>query len=440
MNFPMYAGTMLAASTALGLMAVPYVRNKAFGTIRHHWLCDELEFDRLDYDEQTLIMKNGQYVRVLKIAGMAYETKSEDHQDNLLKSRSVLMHTLGDEGVVMRCFAIKRIRDVSYDAVWPSRVLEEIGQAESKVFARTYDLEWFVMIQFKSFAKLEKTSKNLLQSLKKEYGARLLSNGELLAFVNYLISGSLLDGACFEGISRNISALLPASDIVFDKDTGVMTTTTPKERYSRIMSIRAFPESVDGMILATILALHGEIEVMQLIEPQSREQSLFQLTAKRNEQSNALDFMRNTTLLEETETILDLINDHSSTLFFSQLTIRLSAPSRNALDRLQEEVSEVLSKRRISWSVDTLNAPNYYFNRFPCNDYQSRELKLLNQNIAAIWTFHNSPAGQKESPWGKQPLRLFKTPIGQNYSFNFHVRAGEGSSGHALIIAPTGSG
>ena len=440
MSFPLYASALLAASTVLGSLAVPYIRNKTFGTIRQHWLCGELDFDRLDHDQQSIIMKNGGYVRVFRISGMAYETKSEEHQDNLLKSRSALLNALGDAGLVVRFFAIKHIRDISYQANWPSDVLHEIGSAEAQIFTNTYDLDWYVMVQSKNFAKLEKISKTLLQSLKQDYGLSLIAGGQLLAFIQYLISGSLLEGECFEGMTQNISAVLPASDIEFNKQTGVITTTTPKMRYSRIISIRAFSESVDGMILAHILALHGEIEVMQIIEPQSRESSIFQLTAKRNEQSNALDFMRNTALLEETEAILELINDNSSTLFFTQMQIRISAANIAALDALQESVAEILSKKRISWSVDTLNAPNYYFNRFPFKDYQSRELKLLNPNIAALWTFHNSPSGQKESPWGQQPLRLFKTPIGQNYSFNFHIRAAEGSPGHALIIAPTGSG
>lgn len=440
MNFPVYAGTLLAASTLLGSLAVPYVRNKTFGTIRQHWLCGELDFDRLDHDQQSIIMKNGGYVRVFRVSGMTYETKSEEHQDNLLKSRSVLLNALGDTGMVMRFFALKHIRDVSYKAEWPSGALQEIGSAETEIFRGSYYLDWYLMVQSKSFVKLEKASKTLLQSLKQDYGIVLLERGQLLAFIQYLISGSLLNGASFEGMTQNISATLPASDLHFNKQTGIITTTTPKTRYSRMISIRAFSESADGMILAQILALHGEIEVMQLVEPQSREASIFQLTAKRNEQSNALDFMRNTALLEETEAILELINDNSSTLFFTQMQIRISASSIPALEQLQESVAEILSKKRISWSVDTLNAPNYYFNRFPFKDYQSRELKLLNQNIAALWTFHNSPSGQKQSPWGKQPLRLFKTPIGQNYSFNFHIRAAEASPGHALIIAPTGSG
>ena len=440
MNFPLYASAMLGASTALGLMALPAVRQYTFGSIRHHWLCHELDFDRLDHDGKTVIMKNGDYVRVIKIAGTSYETKAEEHQDNLLKGRSVVLNGLGDDGIILRLFAVKRQCDVSFTAHWPSPVLTEIGQAESKIFAKTYDLEWFAMLQSRSHAKLMKACKRVMQSLKGEYGARVISDGALLSFINYLISGAMLDPSHLEGISNNISAALPASDVSFDKQSGNITTTTPKHRVSRILSVRAYSEMVDGMLFADILALHGEIEIMQLIEAQDRNRSIFQLTSKRNEQSNAFDFLRNTALLEETEALLDLINSGSCNLFFTQLTIRLCGESEKVVDALQEQVAEILGKRRITWSLDTRSAPNYYFNRFPGHDFQSRELKLLNPNIAALWTFHNSPSGQKTSPWGDQPLRLFKTPIGQNYSFNFHVRDSEGSPGHALVIAPTGSG
>ena len=53
-----------ATAGLAGSLAVPAARKIAFGDIEHDWLNDEIEFDKIDIDNSTVICKNGLFVNV----------------------------------------------------------------------------------------------------------------------------------------------------------------------------------------------------------------------------------------------------------------------------------------------------------------------------------------------------------------------------------------
>ena len=426
------------ASLLAGFVSIPALRKLAFGDVKIDWLNGELDFDCLDHDECTVRMKDGGFFRVLKLEGMAYDTKPESEQETLLAGRAMALHDLANKKVTLRLFAIKRQRNMSFEAQWPTPVLDEIGHTERQLFASTYDLDWYMVIQSINLGDLEKSARELLSTFK-PYKPSLLSGTAVYGFINYLLCGEMLNAECFDR-DRKIATALPASDLIFNYETGVLQTSTPRQQYHQIISIRGWPEVVSGLLLAELLAISADLEICHLLRPEQGNRSRTKLASKQKELGSASSMFRNSALGQETGDLLSLINEGNISVFQTQCTISIRAGSITELETIQQRIIDVLSKWRIAYSVDTGAVGLYWFNRLPFKDRLTRDLKLVNPSIAALWTFHNSPTGQYQSPWGDRPLRIFKTPIGQNYAFNFHAHADFGALGHYLVIAPSGAG
>ncbi len=431
-------GGLSAASLFASFVSVPMLRRWAFGDVRVDWLNGELDFDDLDHDNITVRMKQDGVFRVIKLAGMGYDTKLETEQQNLLAGRSMVLHDLARKNITVRMFAIKRQRNMSFSADWPTEVLQEIGDKEKELYSSTYDLDWYMVLQSTSAATLETACENLTSALL-PYNPVFLSGAELYRFINYLLCGEMLDASSFD-TKRKIATALPGSDLNFDYDSGILRTATPETHYQQVISIRGWPEVVSGMLLAELLAVNADLEIGHILRPESTNKTRGKISSKQKEQNSSMQLFRNLALSEENNELLALLNEGNVSVFLSQCSITLRASSLKELEHIRTEIVGILSKWRIAYGIDTGAVGWYWFNRLPFKDRLIRPLKLINPSIAGLWTWHNSPIGQYASPWGDRPLRMFKTPVGQNYAFNFHVGQKQNSLGHFLVIAPSGGG
>ena len=194
------------------------------------------------------------------------------------------------------------------------------------------------------------------------------------------------------------------------------------------------------MLLAELLAVNADLEICHILKPESTNKTRGKISSKQREQNSSMQLFRNVALSAENDELLALLNEGNVSVFLTQCSISLRARSLEQLEQNRAEIVAILSKWRIAYGIDTGAVGCYWFNRLPFKDRLIRPLKLVNPSISSLWTWHNSPTGQYASPWGDRPLRMFKTPVGQNYAFNFHIAAKQNSLGHFLVIAPSGGG
>ena len=440
-------GTLIT-TTALALltcaMAMPVSRKVLLGDIKQDWLAGELELDRIEGDTVHLKSgsKDGKMFRVVRITGTPYETKPEPQQVNLRDGRSDWLHQLGQLKVNFKLFGIKRHRSISFDSEWTSEVLKEIGEQEKHLFENSYEVRWYVILESDNFRNLtEATIKT--ESLLSYYDARTLkvSEGntscELTSFIHYLLSGEF--APYISAVTKNISGRLPQTNIAFDRD-GVIATRTPSKHYQRIISVTGWTESISGQLPSDIMSIAGDIELSQEVEPIA-DDKVRALLIRKNSELNAMSFFGGGgALQEEGSTLIELISEGKTSLYTTQYQVIVRAETRERLEELVRKVTNILSKRRVLYSVETKPAVICWFNRIPGRSSLVRPLKLMNENISSLWTFAYSPLGSFRSPWGEQPVRLFATPTGQAYSFQYHVSDKPQSLGHYLVFAPSGSG
>lgn len=437
------------SALAAGSMALPVVRTKLGGDIEHDWLADELEFDCIEPDDKTVRLKSGAYFRVFKIRGISYDAQTQTQQEQLLKLRTSLFHTLGEANCSLRLFAVKRQHDISFNADWPSSALTEIGEAERQEYRSSYYIDWYLAYASTSLKTLVETTSSIHSSLS-PFKPQILERADdpeqpcpLTAFVNYLVCGDIRDDLPAE--SQSLSGSLPASDLTADKKSGIIETRTPTTQYHQVVSIREWPELISGKLFAEILALQGDIELSQTCIPWDRDKALVLFKRKVLEQSAAL--LGNPTLANEYQALIQLLTEGNTTVFHTQLHVIVRCESEDKLKAKVSSVAKILGKRRIKYSIETAGAPICWFNRMPeatpllsGSKGLLRPLTLRDQNIAALWTFNHSPVGMMKSPFGDRPVRFFRTPSGQAYAFQFQVSEKKQSLGNFLVFAPSGSG
>ncbi|WP_020592819.1 VirB4 family type IV secretion system protein [Kiloniella laminariae] len=422
-------------------LVVPATRKLLLGSVEQDWLAKELEFDHIDQDRVTVHLKDKTLFRVFSIKGEAYETKPEAIQNHLCSVRSDLLNQLGESGAVIRMIGIKRQEDVSFDADWPSITLEEIGKAEQKLFKHSYDISWFIVVQSRDFNVLDKAT-HKIHAVLADYQVTPLAKAvtvedtcPLTGFINFLVSGELRTD--LPAISNNISGNIPASDLHFDAD-GSLETHTPQKRLSRVIAIRQWPELLQGLFITEIMALKGDLELNQICIPLHNEKTLTTLRHKQGQYSN--EWFGNGSFAGEHEFLISEISSGKATLFDTQFQIVCRAETDVELKQIVDDVCGILSKRRVIYSIETTATPVCWFNRLPGQDKLVRPLRITNHNIAALWPFQYSPKGLLKSPFGNQPIRLFKTPTGQSYAMQFHCSDKRQSPGNYLVFAPIGSG
>ncbi len=433
----------LTTSLVLGgaALIVPATRNLLLGSVAQDWLADELEFDHIGEDQTTVYLKDGTMFRVFALKGQPYETKPFEQQNILCKGRSDLIHQIGETETTARFIGVKRQQDVSFDATWPSPTLEEIGKAEQGVYKNSFFAYWYVILENKDYSLLEKAS-NKVTTILSDYGCRSIQTSEdsqkpcyLTGIINYLVCGDLRRDLL--NVSDHISANIPASDLSF-QDDGTIECQTPTKQFSKVIAIRSWPEILQGMIISEVMAITGDIEVTQISVPLHNEKTVAGLMRKANEHKSGL--IGNAHFAAENKAVAELLSSNQATLFETQFQIIARSDNLKTLDSLIKDIAEVLSRRRVVYSVETKAAAVCWFNRMPGQNKIVRPLRLLNENIAALWPFQYSPRGQIASPFGDKPIRLFKTPTGQSYSFQFHVSDKPQSPGNYLLFGPTGGG
>ncbi|MGH0004356.1 VirB4 family type IV secretion system protein [Pseudovibrio ascidiaceicola] len=441
MSFLISSAATLGFAGAAGYYAHKLLGATESGTFEQDWLADELDFDHLLEDHSTVALKDGTLFRVFRLKGRSYDTMTLSQQESLFKLRTNILHQIGESGSTLRLMAVKRLKDISFEADWPSPALAEIGKAEQELFKCAYTMNWYVVVQAHTYETLLKSTKTLLSGFEKyqidlmEAAADVEDHCELTAFLTYLVCGHMPENT--KRVSRSINANLPACDLIINKD-GIVLTQTPLKHYHKIIGVTEFPEVVSGLIISKVLALSAEIEVAQICIPLNTDKTIIEYTRKKAEQLNGL--LTSAGMVAELDAVTEDLSDKTACMYQTQLQFSVRARTQGELDDVLGQISTILNHHRVRHSVESAPVANCWFNRLPGRDKLVRKLRLMDGNISALWPFQYSPEGMYSSPFGNRPLRLFKTPTGQNYSFQFHIADKPQAAGHYLIFAPTGTG
>ena len=460
MSVVLQTGVVLASGAMVAAAAVPALNQMFLGDVRQDWLCRQVEFDSVAADGVTINMKSGRYCRVVRVGGVSYDAMMSDEIQVLSNTRCEAFARLAAAGIIVRLFAVKRRADLLYEGDWPEGGIAEIGAAEEDRFRKTFSIGWFALLDSGNNEVLRKQSESFLDLMQK-HDASFLTGAPgdmdaasaaaprqaaagldcgLAEFANYLMTGDMSRDV--DWITSDLSRQLGNSNIRVDEN-GDIWTATPTRRLHRVIAVRRWPEEVSGKLLGDLLRLPVEIEVSQIVVPESKTKAQFMFDQKANEMSR-LSMFGGQTRAEDFRVAVDVLAEENVQPVRTEFAVYLRASGAGQMERAEAMVFETLGRHKVIANSETAAAGILWFNRMPGSKRRSgrtlRPLRLMTPNLGAIWPFHSMTAGNPGSPWGDQPVRLFTGSSGQSYSFQFHASAAPQSVGHYLVLAPTGGG
>ncbi|MBL6785541.1 MAG: VirB4 family type IV secretion/conjugal transfer ATPase [Rickettsiales bacterium] len=420
----------------------------------------------------TIIFKNKDMMKVIKIKGFSFETADDYDLNNKKELRNSLFKGMGQGSFVMNFYTVRKRQEA-----FPGGEMPNLFSAYTNEEWRmrhgdkhTFVNEHYIAVIRKKNSDDDTMIDKLVKSIEKRtddgaderdlqdqygeldevanrvlnayssYGAKMLGTvttkdgvySEVLEFLGSLVN-------C--GFSQPM--IVPTTPIdhyignsrLFFGNKAIESKGPIDNRYAGIVSIREYRPQTHAGMLDGFLRLPFEFIIFQTFEFIARQEAIasMQLQQNRMQQSGDLAVSQ---IAEITEA-LDIAM--SGEIAFGKHALGIMCIEdgvkslENALAMLMVEFSNV----GINAIREKNNLEPCYWGMLPGNsDYLVRKATINTLNLAAFASFHNYPAGDRIGNFWGDAVTVFNTTSGTPFFFNFHVR----DVGHTMIIGPTGAG
>jgi type IV secretion system protein VirB4 len=268
------------------------------------------------------------------------------------------------------------------------------------------------------------------------------SYSDVAAFLGYLVNG------CWRDVPFTKCALyrtLPTARLSFGGDK-LEIRHGDQRRFGALIDIKEYADAVQPGILDALL-----YEASEFIETQSfsilpRREAMRALELQRDQLIASDDVVASQ--IADMDVALNELGDgqfcmgeyHYSLVVFGESVVDAGRKAAQAIGAVGESSSLQMAP------VD-LVADAAWFAQMPGNlQWRSRDAKLSSRAFAALASAHNFPQGKRNgNPWG-EALALLRTPSGQPFYLNLHSSPLDEDSedkklpGNTLIIGSTGVG
>lgn len=254
-----------------------------------------------------------------------------------------------------------------------------------------------------------------------------------LEFLGYLVN------AVWEPVpvpSGRIAEALPTSRLFFRTEKVEIRMPGGATRYAALLDLKDYPEETEPGMLDGLL--YGDFEY---IETQSFT-ILDRPTAK-----EALERQRNQLIAGEDVAVSQVraMEQALDDLINGEFVLGEYHYSLAVLGDRPEEVARHVAKARtqladvgFQTALVDLVADAAWFAQLPGNwRYRPREAKLTSRNFCGLASLHNFATGKRDgNPWG-EAITIVKTPSGQPLYLNFHTTQEKRDSGDEKALANT---
>jgi type IV secretion system protein VirB4 len=239
-------------------------------------------------------------------------------------------------------------------------------------------------------------------------------------------------------IKADVSRYLPKRRLFFGaKGIESVGNLENDARFATMLSLKEYPNSTYPGMLDYLLQLPIEMVVTQSFAFQHRQQSRedLELQLRRLRQSGDPDEKGENQLRQA----LGGVVSGEFGFGYHHLTTMVLADDLQSLEENVAAVSKRFAECGIVAIRERLNLEASFWAQFPGNfRYIVRKLPITTDNFAALCSLNNDPIGQKTANHWGEAVTLLKTPSNLPFFFNFHKAHSD--VGHTLILGTTGSG
>jgi len=430
------------------------------------------------YDGETLLTEDDQLVQIIKLEGLAFQTRDEEELKRQKRFRNRLVRSIAKSDLGVTVHVVRRRQFEYPDGTFPNRFCADLDSAWRRKHeqAEQYVNEIYLsLVKFPYKAgilvgakdrldylthrrhrerrdywrrrcaqELRDATQRVLQTLA-GYEPKLLGMhskadrwySEPLAFLNYLVNWE--DGEV--RVPRMpIRDYLGRNRPIFGSETMEMRGWT-RSRLGAFLSVKEYPDMTDYDMLDRFLNLPVEMVIAQSYHFEDRPTSAkeIEVQQKRLEQS---DDKAADQIDDLTEAMSDVASGRVA-MGWHHLSVLVKAADNElaSLDRALVSVEDCFIDLNIQAVRETLNLEACFWAQLPGNfQYVARKRRISTANLAGFASLHNFSRGRPDGNWWGRAIIVLGTESKTPYYLNFHSGVGPYPPGHVHVAAPTGRG
>jgi type IV secretion system protein VirB4 len=428
------------------------------------------------YNESTILTKNGELLKVIKITGENSQSIQQGIVDIRQLIRNSIKSHLKSNDFAFWVHTIRRKKNIllqdEFKEFLPKKINEKWNEENkwNEVYINELYLSVIVQINPVTRGIISKFKEDFFSifppifrgafknNLNKSYSS--LANivdeikGDLDQFGAKILSIYQKDGGVFSEPMSFFSKILNLSDekyplmyddisegicnnskISLDKDI-IKIKKDDKDHFASIFSIKEYHET-SADFLDKFLQLPQELIITQSIDFVDKEYAIKEF----EHQNYVLDVSKGQ-LLKDVSGLKDIVEENkgSQTDYAEhQITVTVIGDSEEDLRYKHQKSISSLHQLGIVIAPEEIFLEHCFWARLPANFSFICRKKITNiSKIGGLASLHNLPFGKKEdSKWG-EAICILRTAYDTPYYLNFHKNVNE--NGHIMIVGPKGSG
>ncbi len=422
------------------------------------------------YDPSTILTKNGELMRVIRIVGFNHESISSELVNLRETVRDAISKHIKTNEFALWIHTIRRRKNIApngtfddyfssqLDQIWEEKnnwKNQYVNELYLTIIIQGYDtsitninslLRSFSMggtkhLHQRELEKSYKILKNISDKVLEEvdgYGAKLLGIKEwegVLYSEPMRFFGKIVN-LCEDKYPLTINDMsedLAGYRIAFG-NSSLEVVGQNKKHFAAMFSVKEYQE-ISVAALDKFLQLPQEFIITQSVDFIDRNKALMAFEY----QNYILDISGDEQLkqLSGLDNIIESDSGANTDYGEQQITIMLINETTGGL---QEDIISSLEKFHDLGLVavrEDIFSEHCFWSQLPGNFKFLRRQKPINTSrVAGFASLHNFPAGSREGNYWGDAVTIFRTVLGTPYFFNFH----NGDNGHTMIIGPLGSG
>ena len=430
------------------------------------------------YDADTLLTEDDQLIQIIRLEGLAFQTKDEEDLKRQKRFRNRLIRSIAKSDFGVTVHVVRRRHFEYPEGTFPNRFCAELDAAWQRKHEQNeqYVNEIYLSIiklPYKSgvvvgakdrFAylshkrqrdkldywrrrcaqELHDVTRRVLQSLS-AYEPRLLGmyqkhdgwHSNALRFLFYLINWQ---DAEVRVPRMPIRDYLGKNRPIFGNEAMEVRGWT-KSQLGAFLSVKEYPDLTDYDMLDKFLNLPVEMVITQSYHFEDRPTSTKEIEVQQKRLDQSED-----KAADQIDDLTDAMSDVASgrvAMGWHHLSVLVKAADNQlaSLDRALVAVEDCFIDLNIQATRETLNLEACFWAQLPGNfQYVARKRRISTANMAGFASLHNFARGRPDGNWWGKAITVLETESKTPYYLNFHVGQGPYSPGHVHVAAPTGTG
>ena len=433
------------------------------------------------WDNSTIITKNHELMKVIKVGGFSFETADDEDLDIKKNMRNLLYKNLESGNISLYFHTIRRKQSIALDntgyskdptAAMPKDFIGYLKYEWEKKYnsLQSYINDLYITVIYKpdkaGVAILEYFYKTVMHKGDKTAWARdMLDKVENLNEISARILNTFYDYdpklLCIERNSQGVfckileflssivncghssPVLVPKLQIdeyishhrLFFGSKSLESRGVGKRRYAGIISIKEYAPCTSAGMFDRLLQLPFEFIISQSFDFENRTRAVKSMQLQQNRMIQTGD--KALSQIQDISLALDMATSGDIGFGKHHFTILCIDNDIKNLENSLSIASVELANCGMQSVRETINLEAAYWGQLPGNvNYIVRKATINTLNLASVAPMHNYPIGKEFYNFWGEFVTVLDTTSGTPYYFSFHVE----DVGHTMIIGPTGSG